>query len=381
MELQLSDDEQLFYETTERFLEDKTPVAELRARRDDPVGYEEGFWAEGVQLGWTSLLVSEEDGGGSVSGKGLKDLALVAHAFGKAAAPGPLLGTNIVAAALSRSGTADQKSSVLQGLLGGEIVATWAHAEPHPNNGLGVITATLTKAGAGYTLSGVKSPVEQGAEASHFLVSALLDGAPTLVLVAADAAGISSARMHSVDLTKRFAQVTFADTPVAAGDLVGTPGGAAAEIEYLTDVATVVLVNEMAGAFERAFAITLEWTFDRYSFGRPLASYQEIKHRMADQKMWLEASQAMANAAASAVQDADEDASVMASAAKAYVSEFALAALQDDVQIHGGIGVTFEHDLHLFLRRVTLNAGLHGTKSDHRLRITELIEAKEAAAA
>jgi alkylation response protein AidB-like acyl-CoA dehydrogenase len=245
---------------------------------------------------------------------------------------------------------------------------------------LGAITATLTKAGDGYTLSGVKAPVESAAQASHFLVSALLDGAPTQVLVPADAAGVSIAAMKSVDLTKRFGQVTFADTPVAAGDLVGAPGGAAADIEYLTDVANVVLVNEMAGSFERAFAITLEWTFDRYSFGRPLASYQEIKHRMADQKMWLEASQALANDAATAVQDADEDASVIVSSAKAYISEFSLEALQDDVQLHGGIGVTFEHDLHLFLRRVTLNSGLHGTLSDHRLRITDLLEAKEAAA-
>ncbi len=379
MELQLSDDEQLFYETTERFLEDKTPVAVLRELRENAVGFDPSFWEEGVQLGWTSLLVSEEDGGGSVSGKGLKDLALVAHAFGKAAAPGPLLTTNIVAAALSRSGSPEQKSGVLEGILGGQIAA-WAHAEPHPNNGLGTITATLSKSGDGYTLTGVKAPVESAAQATHFLVSALLDGAPTQVLVAADAAGVSVAPMGTVDLTKRFGQVTFADTPVAAGDLVGAPGGAAGDLEYLTDVANVILVNEMAGSFERAFAITLEWTFDRYSFGRPLASYQEIKHRMADQKMWLEASQAVANDAATAVQDADEDASVIVSSAKAYVSEYGLEALQDDIQLHGGIGVTFEHDLHLFLRRMTLNAGLHGTKSDHRLRITDLLEAKEAAA-
>jgi alkylation response protein AidB-like acyl-CoA dehydrogenase len=379
MELQLSDDEQLFYETTERFLEDKTPVAELRARRDDPVGYDEAFWSEGVQLGWTSLLVSEEDGGGSVSGKGIKDLALVAHAFGKAAAPGPLVTTNLVAAALSRSGTAEQKSSVLEGILGGRV-ASWAHAEPHPNNALGTITATLAADGDGYRLSGVKAPVEQAAQATHFLVSALLDGAPTQVLVAADAAGVVVDPMKSVDLTKRFGQVSFSDTPVAASDVVGTPGGAAGDLEYLTQVANVVLVNEMVGAFDRAFAITLEWTFDRYSFGRPLASYQEIKHRMADQKMWLEASHAMANEAADAVQEGDPDAGIITSSAKAYVAEYGVEALQDDVQLHGGIGVTFEHDLHLFLRRMILNSGLHGTLSQHRLRITELLEAKEAAA-
>ena len=145
MELQLTDDEQLFFETTERFLEDKSPVAELRARRDDPVGYDPSFWEQGVQLGWTALLVSENDGGGSISGNGLKDLALVAHAFGNVAAPGPLLTTNIVAAALSRSGNEDQKAAVLNGLLMGELVASWAHTEPHPNDALGTIIHPLPR--------------------------------------------------------------------------------------------------------------------------------------------------------------------------------------------------------------------------------------------
>ncbi len=381
MELQLTDDEQLFLETTQRFLEDKSPVAELRARRHDPMGYDPTFWEHGVQLGWTALLVSEDDGGGSISGNGIKDLALVAHAFGNAAAPGPLLTTNVVAAALSRSGNAAQKASVLNGLLMGELVASWAHSEPHPNDALGTITATLTAAGDGYTLSGVKSPVEQGSDASHFLVSALVDGQPTQVLVAADAAGVSIKPMHTVDLTRRFAEVRFDNTPVAADDVVGTIGGAAGDIEYQTQIAGVIQVNEMVGAMDKALDITIEWAFDRYSFGRPLASYQELKHRFADMKMWLEASHALANDAATAVQSGRSDAAAAVSAAKAYIAEYGPELCQDCVQMHGGIGVTYEHDMHLYLRRVTLNAGLLGTATDHRLRITDLLEAAQGDAA
>jgi alkylation response protein AidB-like acyl-CoA dehydrogenase len=381
MELQLTDDEQLFFETTERFLEDKSPVAELRARRDDPVGYDPSFWEQGVQLGWTALLVSENDGGGSISGNGLKDLALVAHAFGNVAAPGPLLTTNIVAAALSRSGNEDQKAAVLNGLLMGELVASWAHTEAHPNDALGTITATLTASGDAYTLSGVKSPVEQGAQASHFLVTALAEGQPTQVVIAADAAGVSIKPMNTVDLTRRFAEVTFDNTPVAAGDVVGSVGGAADDIEYQTQVAAVIQVNEMVGAMDKALDITVEWAFDRYSFGRPLASYQELKHRFADMKMWLEASHGLANDAASAVQEGRADAATAVSAAKAYISEYGTELCHDCVQMHGGIGVTYEHDMHLYLRRVTLNAGLHGTTTDHRLRITDLLEAAQGDAA
>jgi alkylation response protein AidB-like acyl-CoA dehydrogenase len=375
MELQLTDDEELFLETTDRFLEDKSPVSELRDRRHDPVGYDPSFWEQGVQLGWTSLLVSEADGGGSISGNGVKDLALVAHAFGSHAAPGPLLSANVVASALSRSGSDEQKATVLNGLLTGELIASWAHAEPHPNDALGSVTASLSSAGDGFTLSGVKSPVEQGAEASHFLVTALADGAPTQVLVAADAEGVNVERMNTVDLTRRFAQVTFDNTPVAAGDIVGSKGGAADDIEYQTQIAGVIQVNEMVGAIHKALDITIEWAFDRYSFGRPLASYQELKHRFADMKMWLEASHALANDAATAVQEGRDDAATAVSAAKAYISEYGAELCQDCVQMHGGIGVTYEHDMHLFLRRVTLNAGLHGTLTDHRLRITDLLEA------
>ena len=133
--------------------------------------------------------------------------------------------------------------------------------------------------------------------------------------------------------------------------------------------------NDFAHAADRVFEFSLEWVENRYSFGRPISSYQEIKHRFADMKMWLEASHAITDAAARAVQDGAEDAALTVSAAKAYVGDHVPELVQDCVQMHGGIGVTFEADIHIYLRRVTLDRALYGTPAEHRERIVARVAA------
>ena len=137
---------------------------------------------------------------------------------------------------------------------------------------------------------------------------------------------------------------------------------------------------ESVGTMQTAFDMTVEWAFDRYSFGRPLASYQELKHRFADMKTWLEASHAISDAATGAVAGGSPDAAELLSTAKSFIGDYGSELLQDCVQIHGGIGLTFEHDLHLYLRRHTLDRALYGTPADHRQRITDIIEHREEVA-
>jgi alkylation response protein AidB-like acyl-CoA dehydrogenase len=183
--------------------------------------------------------------------------------------------------------------------------------------------------------------------------------------------------MHSLDLTRRFSTVTFDGTTVPASALVGEAGGAAGDVARQLRLANVVLCAEMTGAMDKAMDITIEWAFDRYTFGRPLASYQALKHRFADMKTWLEASHAVADGAAAAVQDDTDVADEVVSAAKAYIGHHGPEVVHECVQMHGGIGVTFEHDLHLYVRRVVLDAALHGTVNDHRLRLADILEARE----
>lgn len=352
MLLGLTDDQQFFRETTARFLAEHAPVAELRRLRDDPAGFEEKYWRGGADLGWTSLLVDEAHGGGSISGDGLRDLAVIAYEYGRHAAPGPLLATNIVASALS---AADAHAPVLAHLLAGTAIATWATGP------------SVTIDGDTIVVDGTARPVESAAQAAHFLVTS---GA-TQALVPAATAGVSVEPMGTVDLTRRFGVVTFDGVRLPLEAAVHVP----ADRQWL--IALVLATAESVGAMQAGFDLTLEWAFDRYSFGRPLASYQALKHLYADMKVALEASHAISAEATIAVATGAPDAEEIASAAKAYVGEAGSKLLHDCVQLHGGIGVTFEHDLHIFLRRHTVNRALCGTPADHRQRVTTLAEQRE----
>ncbi len=370
MDLQLTDDQVLFDETTARFLETSCPVATVREWADkEPAGYPAEWWRRGAELGWTSLLLSEDDGGGSVSGHGLLDLVLVAEEMGRRVTPGPLVPTNLVASALARSGTADQRAAVLPGIVSGDTTAAWCLSEPGAPWSEVRLTASASGSGSGFVLSGMKGPVEAAGEADSLLVAAVVDGAPTHFLVDADTPGVSIGPAESLDLVRRFAMVTFHEVAVPSTSVVGAVGGAADEIERLIRLAVVLQCAEMAGAADRMLEVTVEYASDRYSFGRPLASYQALKHRFADLKLWVEACLATAQAAARAVDKESDRAAELVSVAKSYVGDRASAVLQDCVQLQGGIGVTWDHDLHLYLRRVVQDRVLYGTPAEHRERI------------
>ena len=420
MKLDLTPEQAFFAGTTREFLADKAPTSLLRELRDDPAGFGREFWRQGADLGWTSLLVAEADGGGSVSGQGLCDLALVAFEFGRHAAPGPLTAANVVTAAVARSGTAEQKAELLPGLMSGARIGSWAYAEPRPFQRLGAVRLRARRAGGQYLLTGDKAPVEAAGQADLFLVTALLaaegnedggtggdrgtsggdgtgrgdrsggtsggdgtsrgdrSGGLLQFLVPADTPGVTVRPMRTLDITRRYGHVTFADAAVPDSAVVGEPGGAAAgDVERQLQIALVIQLAEMAGTMDRGLELTTEWLFNRYSFGRPLASYQALKHRFADMRAWLEAASAMADAAAQHVQEESSRAGEYVSAGKSFLGSCALEVLQECVQFHGGIGVTFEHDLHLYLRRATVDSQLYGTVADHRERLTAILEAAD----
>jgi alkylation response protein AidB-like acyl-CoA dehydrogenase len=377
VDLELTSDQEFFAETTRKFLGARVPASELRALRNDQAGFQPDYWTQGAELGWTSLLVSEEDGGGSISGRPLSDLALVAFEFGRHAAPGPLISSNVVAAALSKVGTAQQRADVLPGILSGEAIGSWGYAEPRPHSHLGEVTAQVTKSGANLVLNGTKAPVEAGAQANNLLVTATTAGAEprrVQVLVPVETPGVTVTPMHSVDLTLRFASVTFDNVELPESALVGEWAEAETQVDWQLRAAIALDLAEMVGAMDRALEMTIEWSFDRYSFGRPLASYQELKHRFADMKLWLEASHGIADGALHALEDDSPASWDLLSAGKAYIGHYGVDLVHDCVQIHGGIGVTFDHDLHLYLRRVVLGSRVYGSVTEHRERLTAALE-------
>jgi alkylation response protein AidB-like acyl-CoA dehydrogenase len=378
MLLALSSDQELFTETTAKLLDELVPVGELRRLREDPVGFDRAYWSRGAELGWTSLLVDEDHGGGSIGEHGLIDLTLVAYEFGRHAAPGPLAVANVVAATLSETGHGD--AGVIHGLVSGAMLATWCLGEPVPGDRLGSIALDIALDGGEVVLNGTKRPVESAAVADHLLVTGRTGEGLTQVLVPAGASGVSVSPMESVDMSRRFSVVTFEDVRLPATSVVGEIGSADAQVARQLEWALAVTCAESVGAMQTAFDMTVEWAFDRYSFGRPLASYQELKHRFADMKTWLEAGHAISDAATRAAAEGSAGAAELLSTAKAFIGDYGSELLQDCVQIHGGIGVTFEHDLHLYLRRHTLDRALFGTPADHRQRLCAIVEAQEEVA-
>lgn len=374
MLLEPSDDQEFFRETTARFLTDQVPPAELRRLRDDPVGHTADYWRRGAELGWTSLLVGEEHGGGSISGAGLVDLALVAFEFGRHAAPGPLVPCSVVAGALS---AADHHLDVVGGLLDGSVVAAWCRSAggTDPTGPAGV---EIRVDGDDVVVDGRVRPVESAASADQLLVAGRTGDGWTQVLVPADADGVTRTPMRGIDLTRRFAVVDFDRVRMSRDMVVGEPGGAGDAVDRQLRHALVIDVAEAVGAMQAAFDMTVEWAFDRYSFGRPLASYQALKHRFADMTTWLEAGHAISDEAAAAVAADEPHGAELTAAAASFVGQYGTELLQECVQLHGGIGVTFEHDLHFFLRRVTLAAALYGTPADHLLTLTDLVQRREA---
>ena len=366
MDLDLTPDQELLRATTRKFLQTTVPLTAVRALAENPDGFDRGWWQRGAELGWTSLLVDERRGGGSVSEAGLRDLALVAEEMGAMVSPGPLLATNVVAQTLSREASEELASRVLPGLLSGQSVAAWCVAEPGRDITADGMTMRARRDGADFILDGVKGPVEAGGQADWFLVTATGHEGLSQFLVPSSAPGLRITPLNGLDLVRRHAEIGFDGVRVPSSAVVGVLGGAAQSLEAQLQTALVLQCAEMVGATDRVFDFTVQYAFDRSSFGRALASYQALKHRFADMKLWLESAHAIAVDATRAVQSGAPDAGEVARIAKAYVGERCPELIQDCIQMHGGIGVTWEHDLHLYLRRVVVDRQTYGDPMQHR---------------
>jgi alkylation response protein AidB-like acyl-CoA dehydrogenase len=360
----------LFASTTQSFLEKEASLSRLRELHAAGIAFDAAWWRRAAELGWTSLLVPESLGGGSVSGNGVKDLAVVAELAGRTVAPGPLHPVSTVLAGLVEA--PENHEAAIESLVSGELVASWAVCEPGKpwaplNPG---VTATPTE--SGFRLDGAKDRVEAGAESAVLLVVADCDGTVRQFLVPTDAPGVRVEPQRSVDLVKSYARVHFDGVDVDATAAVGAAEQTAEMISRQAQIVQILQCAEVVGILDAVLTFTIQWGFDRHSFGRPLGSYQVLKHRYADLKIWFEACKAATNAAVAEVAGRSPDAEMAVSVAKSYVGEHAPAMLQDCVQLHGGIGVTWEHDLHLYLRRVMLDRSMFGTPEDHNLRVYAL---------
>lgn len=373
MDFDLTADQKLFRATTREYLEKEMPLTRVRELADSGIGFEPDWWKRGSELGWNSMIVDPAAGGDSLSGEGLVDACIVAEEMGRLVSPGPLIGANVVAAALGEAGNAADHAEVIAALMAGEAVASWAVYEPRRGWSPMTPTVQATPDGSGYVLSGVKDRVDCGDQADYFLVTAAGPDGLAQFIVPAAASGVTVTAEQSLDLVRRYARVDMDGVELPATSVVSPAGTVEAAVNRQIQIAVALQCAETAGVIQRVFEFTVQWAFDRYSFGRPLASYQALKHRFADMKLWLEACQATASAAAHATAGRAEEADELASVAKSYVGQRATDIIQDCVQMHGGIGVTWEHDIHLYLRRATVNRAMFGTPGEHRRRLADIL--------
>lgn len=376
MNLSLTEEQAFFRDTTRKFLEAESPLTAVRLLWERSDGFEHDYWLKAADLGWIAAFVPEALGGGSVSGQPVQDLAIVAEEMGRLVAPGPLLPANVVATAIASDGSREQQEQFLPGLASGHLVATWALAEDGAvwAEGAPAVQVKVDEVGGDLVISGTKAYVEAAPQADLFLVTARSARGLTQVLIPKDAPGLEVVSGRSIDLCRRFGRLHLDHVRIPASAALGADEDAAISVERQLQVAIALQCAETVGAAAQAFETTVEYASDRFAFGRPIVSFQALKHRIADMFQWLEFSKAITEALALEIDTAGAEVDRLASVAKAYVADRCLEIVDECVQISGGIGVTWEHHVHLYSRRIAVNRALFGTPEQHRARLAALLE-------
>jgi alkylation response protein AidB-like acyl-CoA dehydrogenase len=372
VDVDLTDEQRILQQTVREFLEHEAPLSALRGRADKcDSPFTSDYWHRAAALGFAAMLVPEELGGVG-SEQPILDLVIVAEEMGRQIAPGPLLPGAVVVDALVHAGSREQQEEFLPTIADGSLVATWAVGEPPDGWDRAAVMTHATRDGADWVLNGQKFAVEAADVADAFLVTARTEAGVGQFLVSRDSPGLSVAELPQYDLGRKFGNVTLADVRVSVERVVGEPGRSDEWVDHQFLLALTIQAAETVGLLEQIFSITLDYMQDRYTFGRPLASYQALKHRIADHKVWLEAGLGVSSALARATAEGEARAATLASAAKAHIGDQSLVIVSDCAQLLGGISMTWEHDLHLYLRRATANKFLYGSPAQHRERLCVL---------
>jgi alkylation response protein AidB-like acyl-CoA dehydrogenase len=377
MQLVLTEDQELLAKTAADFAAARSPVSRLRALRDsdDPIGFSRELWREMAELGWAGIPFPETCGG---AGMGLAELAVVLEALGRRLAPEPFVSTVLLAGqALLLGGTEAHKTRWLPRLVAGDACLALAFQEPRSRYDLRRVATRAERSGGGWRLSGEKLFVLDGAAADALVVAARTAGAESdaagisLFLVEAGAAGLEREPQRRID-ARGAARVRLAGVPVGADALVGEPDRGLDLLEQVVDRATVGLTAEMLGSMVECFERTLSYLKQRVQFGVPIGTFQALQHRAARMFIEIELSRSAVMAAARAVDAGAADAPALVSLAKARCSDAGLLVANEGVQMHGGIGMTDEHEIGFFLKRARVAAQTFGDAAFHRDRWARL---------
>jgi alkylation response protein AidB-like acyl-CoA dehydrogenase len=377
MQLVLSEDQELLAKTAADFVSEHSPVARVRALRDrgDADGFSRPLWKQMAELGWVGIPFPEALGG---AGMGVAELAVVLEELGRTLAPEPFLANALLAGqAILRAGSEAQQKEWLPALVQGDALLALAHQERQSRFDLHRIATRAAREDGGYRLTGEKIAVLDGGSAGAFVVAARSAGAEadregiSLFVVPAGARGVAVVRQQRVD-SRNAAIVRLEGVAVGAGALLGAEGAGLPVLEAVVDLATAGLCAEMLGSMSEAFARTLTYLKQREQFGVPIGSFQALKHRAADLFIEIELCRSAVMAAARALDAGDADAARLVSLAKARCSDAAIQVANEAVQMHGGIGMTDEHEIGFYLKRARVAEQTFGDAAFHRDRWARL---------
>jgi alkylation response protein AidB-like acyl-CoA dehydrogenase len=351
VDFELTEEQAALREVSRSMLAVSCPPQLVRSLANAGQDVDDKIWQRGAELGWIGLAVPEEHDG---AGQGLVELCLVAEELGRAAAPGAFLDSALIALVLARRA----QPKLVHALAEGGLKASWAHH--------GSVAGSYDA--DELVLSGRATAVQAAAAADWLLVTAATDQGRRLVLV--DRARASVEPRRTLDETRRWYDVVLDGVRVRAAEVVTADE---AEIQWLTDACAVLTAADSLGVGERLLDMTVAYVKVREQFGRPLGSFQSVKHKVADMLTTLKGARAATYYAAMALDAGVADATVASSVAKAFTGEGVAALAGEALQAHGGIGFTWEHDLHLYLRRAKVNEVLFGAAAEHYERLVSLL--------
>ena len=369
MNFAFSDEQEELRTAVRRFLAEKSPETEVRRLMETTDGYDPAVWRQMAdQLGLQSLTIPEEFGG---SGFSYVELVVVLEEMGAALLCAPFFSTVALAAnAVLTSGDDGAKKYLLPGIASGETIGTLAITEDSGRGDFDAIECRAEPTADGWALNGHKSFVIDGHVADLIVVAARGAQGISLFGVKGDAEGLSRTPLATMDQTRKQARLEFTDTPAW---LIGTDGGAQAGLSKTLDLAAVALAAEQVGGAQRVLDSSVEYAKTRMQFGRPIGSFQAIKHKCADMLLEVESAKSAAYYAAWAASEDSDELPVVASLCKSYCSEAYFHAAAENIQIHGGIGFTWEHPAHLYFKRAKSSELLLGDPAYHRELLAQRI--------
>jgi Acyl-CoA dehydrogenases len=363
MPLILTDEQTMLKEAADGFLTERAPVAHLRKLRDsrDPDGVSRELWAAFGEMGFAGVVIPESDGG---SGLGAVEAGVIAESLGRTLTPSPFLGSSVLASTVLTQSGSDAQKAWLPRIASGEAILSLA-VDEGPKHAPARIAATARRQGNGFVLNGAKGFVLDGHVADALIVAAKTDGGLTLFLIDPKTDGVEVERTVMVD-AHNAARVTMTDVRVDADAVIGAVDGGEGPLTAALNLGRACAAASLVGAGDQAFQITLDYLRTRKQFGRAIGEFQALQHRAAHLFTEIEIAQAAVLAALQALDAGREDAGLVVSVAKAKAGRVAELAVQEAVQMHGGVGMTDEFDVGLYMKRVRVLNELLGDAAFHQ---------------